>query len=679
MSELVVVLFSGGRGSGVLATWLARQREIDLTIAINGYDDGASTGEVRRFLGDSLGPSDFRKNASRLARELRSCPDALVEILDQRLPATADAVWARRAFRVIAGVAPQVQDQAGFERTAGSLAARLDAPSRAFLAGTLASFDAALRASGRPFDFGDCSVGNLVFAGVYLQSGRRFNAAVDAYCAALGLPAGLVDNVTDGTNAFLVGLDSGGRLLATESDIANTDRPTGVDDIFLLDRALTPEEIQELASIEPARARSALEARSVLPPLSPRLATRLDTANLIIYAPGTQHSSLFPSYLTRGLSEAIAGNVRAIKLLVTNLQSDAEISGRSAVDIIERAVFYLTRKHRIHVPTPFLMTSYLVNRSPLVGDEVAYVEPGPLARLEDLRPLVLENLEDGTTGRHDASKVVLPFVQALLRSRRAPRVALVLHDVKSAEKLARSLLEVARGGMLSLPLQVGAFYLRDEPVDAAALARLPFELHHVSSRGDANRSLRDELRRWNAEYIVLFESSGRYNAEDLVSLVSQLAFGRPDGVWGSRRLAVRDIRASYRERYRHHRVLGAISYVGSHLLSLTYLLFFGRYVSDTLSGVRAVRAGYLLDTDVDVNDRRLNHQLLAALLGDGAELVETPVQFIPVPTAINRVTVREGLGALIEIVRQRFRRRTPLRASRVTSSAELPQTESRQP
>ena len=48
---------------------------VSLTVAINGYDDGASTGEVRRFLGERLGPSDFRKNASRLARrstQLRS-------------------------------------------------------------------------------------------------------------------------------------------------------------------------------------------------------------------------------------------------------------------------------------------------------------------------------------------------------------------------------------------------------------------------------------------------------------------------------------------------------------------------------------------------------------------------------------------------------------------------------
>src|ERR1043165_4028185 len=81
-----VVLFSGGRGSGVLSKQLVKHPQIQLTLAINGYDDGASTGEVRRFLGDSLGPSDFRKNASRLATELGSCPAPLVDALDERLP-----------------------------------------------------------------------------------------------------------------------------------------------------------------------------------------------------------------------------------------------------------------------------------------------------------------------------------------------------------------------------------------------------------------------------------------------------------------------------------------------------------------------------------------------------------------------------------------------------------------
>ena len=53
-----VVLFTGGRGSSVLSRELIRSERIALTLAINGYDDGLSTGEVRRFLGIDL---DFGK------------------------------------------------------------------------------------------------------------------------------------------------------------------------------------------------------------------------------------------------------------------------------------------------------------------------------------------------------------------------------------------------------------------------------------------------------------------------------------------------------------------------------------------------------------------------------------------------------------------------------------------
>ena len=97
LAHIRVVLFSGGRGSGALTTTLVRTPGVQLTVAINGYDDGASTGEVRRFLGDALGPSDFRKNASRLATELATCPPSLVALLDRRLPDDASAAHGARA------------------------------------------------------------------------------------------------------------------------------------------------------------------------------------------------------------------------------------------------------------------------------------------------------------------------------------------------------------------------------------------------------------------------------------------------------------------------------------------------------------------------------------------------------------------------------------------------------
>src|SRR6185295_19285877 len=212
-----VVLFSGGRGSGVLSKELVRDPRIRLTLAINGYDDGASTGEVRRFLGDSLGPSDFRKNASRLALELGTCAPSLVELLDTRLPDRLSPGEAVASLRRMAEATP-------------SVARRLDA------------FIDEFSRTARPFDFSDCSVGNLVFAGSFLLANRHFNAAVDDYCGLLGLPIGLVENVTDGTNAYLVAIGADDTVLGSEEEIVGAAGHNRIKDIYLLDRPLSEAE-----------------------------------------------------------------------------------------------------------------------------------------------------------------------------------------------------------------------------------------------------------------------------------------------------------------------------------------------------------------------------------------------------------------------------------------------------
>ena len=57
---LNVVILNGGRGAAaIIPTMLARQG-LHVTSVVNAYDDGKSTGEIRRFFG-MLGPSDIRK------------------------------------------------------------------------------------------------------------------------------------------------------------------------------------------------------------------------------------------------------------------------------------------------------------------------------------------------------------------------------------------------------------------------------------------------------------------------------------------------------------------------------------------------------------------------------------------------------------------------------------------
>ncbi len=625
--RLRVVLFSGGRGSGALGRLLIRDARIDLTIAINGYDDGASTGEVRRFLGACLGPSDFRKNASRLAAELGTAPADLIALLDNRLPVPCDTALARATLSAL----PETPHPWRIE-----VARRLDA------------FLAELDRTGRPFAFADCSVGNLVFAGSFLLAERDFNVAVDDYSALLGLPTGLIANVTDGTDAYLVALDTSGELLASEEAVVDAKRQNRIEDIFLIDRPLDDAEQRRVAALSIAERRADLAGRATRVRVNRAVVEALQAAHLIIYAPGTQHSSLFPSYLTAGLSGAIASNLSAIKLLITNLQRDAEITGASAVDIIDRALFYLREKGRRTDPTPCLITHYLLN-DPGSESTPAHVPLGAVDTLEDPRLVRIGHYEDGVTGHHDAEKILAPFVASLLGSDRAPSVAVYLHDADSPNKLTQTLLEMVRAGVGDLPLSLTVVHTL-APIEDGLAAALPFKVNAV-----APDTVLDTLRGGDWEYVILFESSGMYRGDDLVALASQLAFMQLDAVWGSRRLSVKDVEQALVLRYRHNWLQKTASRFGSHVLSLMYLALFGRYISDTLSGARAVRTKYLKTLTVEPAHKMANHQLLAAVLRDRAEVLEIPVRFFPIsPKRVKRTSIVDGGRAIVEIVTRRF-------------------------
>ena len=658
-TSLKVVLFSGGRGSGALSALLVSNPRVDLTIAINGYDDGASTGEVRRFLGDALGPSDFRKNASRLARLLGTTPAPLIDLLDHRLPDTVnDRAAGARLVHAVNGTG---MVNADLEQVR-TLAAAVPDAARSAVAARLQRFAAELEANRAPFSFSDCSVGNLVFAGAFLICGRQFNAAVDDYCRLLGILPGSIENVTDGTDAYLVAIDADGRLLGSEEQIVDAKRHNRIKDIFLLSSRPTTGELAELAALAAADLARRLEARAAQLRINPRLAEAIRAADLIIYAPGTQHSSLFPSYLTPGLSDAIAANLTAIKLLVTNIQTDAEIAGSSAVDIIERAVFYLKEKGRHGVPTPCLITHYLLNDPRQAESEAPYVPLGRLESLEDPRLVRVGNYEEGLTGRHDAEKILGPFVDAFIaRWEATQRVAILLHEADSSTKVVQSILEMIRGGIRELPVELMVFHDGPSDLEASFVSSLGFPVTRLAgTAAERDRQFRASVEQGHVDYVLLFESSGMYNGEDIAALASHLSLGRLDAVWGSRRLSVKDIHESYRLKYRHRAVLGAVSYLGSHILSLMYLALYGRYVSDTLSAARVVRAADVLQLPGLLSDKLVNQRLLSALLRRKAEMFEVPVQFFSLsPAQVKRTTPLDGLRAIATVIAGRMGRVEP--------------------
>ena len=75
--------------------------------------------------------------------------------------------------------------------------------------------------------------------------------------------------------------------------------------------------------------------------LSDSVRKLIKNADIIIFAPGTQHSSLLPTYLSNSLGDTIAKNKKSFKVFITNIGADYENPVYIASDYINNAFKYL--------------------------------------------------------------------------------------------------------------------------------------------------------------------------------------------------------------------------------------------------------------------------------------------------------------------------------------------------
>ena len=190
-----IALFCGGRGSATIIRALLRRTDIELTLLVNGYDDGLSTGALRNFIPGMLGPSDFRKNLSYLFANYSQAQYALKSLMEYRLAGAAEIEELAR-FTQTGDLSMLVEPLKGwFGQLPPAPTGRVRDLLNRFFA----------RATGTDFDFRDCSLGNLVFAGAYLMHGEDFNAAAAEIGDLVGSRAHLL-NVGTRQNRILSGL-----------------------------------------------------------------------------------------------------------------------------------------------------------------------------------------------------------------------------------------------------------------------------------------------------------------------------------------------------------------------------------------------------------------------------------------------------------------------------------------
>jgi 2-phospho-L-lactate transferase/gluconeogenesis factor (CofD/UPF0052 family) len=586
-----IVLFCGGRGSATIIRALLRRSDVDLTLLVNAYDDGLSTGSLRNFIPGMLGPSDFRKNLSYLFGNYSQSQYALKSLMEYRLP--GDTGTLQRFAETGDLVLLQEPVKGWFAQLIPETSDRM----RVLLARFFT------HAAGRDFDYRDCSLGNLVFAGAYLEKNSDFNAAAAAVAELVGTRARLL-NVGEQQNRILAGLKQDGALLASEAAIVGAQSPSPITGLYLLAQPLTPAEVAELAGLDQAGKERLLAARDSVPALSKPAAEALAGADIILYGPGTQHSSLFPSY--RIARAALAASPASVKALVMNLESDHDIQGLSASDVAERAMQYGAPVTHILLPENNALPQGDLASGALAGESWR----GAQLRRGPFRTAMRPHVHNGSAVAH--------AVLGLLKQRKPASVEIfadILGRSVASEELVEEFLETDWNGVVAhLTLN------RVAPQESlVATSNLPGLFPDTAY-------FRNWLKNGTSDYLVLMTGDGAYRFADVQAILRLLEQQQSlGGVFGSRTQSRRQFITSIRAAYGENRLLYGLGKMAAFCLSMLFYLRTGVIFSDPLTGLRVFRRDAMTELGEVAGDAPL--AIVRQLIRKGIEVAELPVLY----------------------------------------------------
>lgn len=297
-----VVLFTGGNGNANLIKHIKDISYVNLSLLINGYDDGLSTGVIRRANYGMLGPSDFRKNFTYILDDFTIENRNLKGLFEHRLSDDESKNLLVSPKEII----PQlIQSTYFLEKNVAIFIEKYFDLGVSKLLEYTKKFE----------DLNGFSVGNIIIGGLFAQT-HDFNKALEILTTQFELTAKLI-NVSTSDDSKLVAFDAEGQFLRNEADIVSYPGDKPLSDFYLLPLA-TLESLKDQIQYT----KNEIQVLSVVPSMSEEAIHAIQGADLIIFGSGTQFSSLLPSYR---ICKSHLIHTKAKKIFIVNNDFDSDI------------------------------------------------------------------------------------------------------------------------------------------------------------------------------------------------------------------------------------------------------------------------------------------------------------------------------------------------------------------
>lgn len=625
MSEKVkIALFSGGRGTSNFTRALVSHPQFELKLLVNGYDDGLSTGRIRRFVPGILGPSDFRKNMSYLFDESQSHKKALREIFEYRLPTTISSLENRKDIDDL------VRLGTCSNKKLNEYFLNLSVRDSRWLVELLSCFIKYESETGGDFDYNDCSIGNIIFASEYLRCGKNFNQSLINISLQIQTSATVL-NVTQGEDLILCAIKRDGSFLEDEAQIVGPGSAP-IEEIFLLPKYLTESEKLELSKCGDIKSKIFfLNSRSVKPKISDPAIQALSEADIIIYGPGTQHSSLFPSYLTDQCAEVIKSNTEAFKVFIGNINSDHDIKGEDVKSILDKWKFYISRKGESSELVTDLLTHIFLH-SGFSLDKADQIDLG----FKDVNVKQIDwEMEKGQHSLSLISDELISLAQTKKNEKLAEQqhlVSIIVPVLNERSTIKTVIDQLSSLSLKDLKLEKeiivvdggssdgGIDLIKDKP---------QIKICIPEKRIGRGRAYREGLRQAKGNIVVFFPSDNEYDVKDIKKVLLPFLTEQAKCVIGSRATKSTNMSKTILSIYEGNRFSYLSSKYGGILLSFLMLICHNRYITDCLSSVKAFRRKSITNPGYTADGFDFDIEMIIDIIRQQEFIYEVPVNFSP--------------------------------------------------
>jgi 2-phospho-L-lactate transferase/gluconeogenesis factor (CofD/UPF0052 family) len=292
-----ITLITGGSGSENIQRGLYQiNRHIGINIIINGYDDGKSTGILRRLFKNTLGISDFRKN----------------QVLEYNLIYGNNDTYKLLTYR-FTNTNTLEKPSIYLLKLINEL--DIDDDIRRFLIKNTEYFFALEQSTQIHYD--DFNYMNLIYCALLHQ----YDSNMITVCNIIKKVFGLKNNIYVNSHANLIlnGITANNKVLLDEVSIVDFDDITDkIVDVSFVDN-------------------------DELPVLDEATQDLLLNSDLIVLSCGTQFSSLIPTYKTVLFADTLKQS-KALKYLILNCDYDNDIVNYTGDELLDKINEYISLK-----------------------------------------------------------------------------------------------------------------------------------------------------------------------------------------------------------------------------------------------------------------------------------------------------------------------------------------------